>query len=310
MSTYNEDPHWIKESIDSIINQTYKKIEFIIVLDNPQNEQIKCMLEKFSNLDNRIKIIYNSENIGLVKSLNKALLQCQGKYIARMDADDISTRDRLYHQKKYLEENSLDFVFSGVKVINELGEELFESNYMSMSPEKVKNWLGLSNISNHPTWFLKAEVYKRLNGYRDVNYCEDYDFSLRCLSEGFKIGRMDKSILKYRIREGSISKSFGLEQFLNSRGILKLYKMDKLDDDISLLKLLRQSKVYSSEIESKKYAEAYRIGQDAKTLLRERHIVASIIKYLRCISQSKYYFLKQIVIIQQRFLILIRCKTY
>lgn len=98
MSTFNEKLEWVKEAIDSIINQTYRNIEFIIIVDNPNNIELKNMLEQYCIEDDRIKIIVNEFNIGLVKSLNKALKICSGEFIARMDADDISVKYRLEKQ--------------------------------------------------------------------------------------------------------------------------------------------------------------------------------------------------------------------
>ena len=73
MSTYNEKAEWIRKSVESILNQTYSNIEFVIVLDNPNNEMIQEVLREYEALDTRVRLVYNENNIGLVKSLNKAL---------------------------------------------------------------------------------------------------------------------------------------------------------------------------------------------------------------------------------------------
>ena len=74
MSVYNESERELKESVDSILNQSYKNFEFIIVNDNPNNINLKLMLNRFASKDNRIKIIENEKNIGLAMSMNKACL--------------------------------------------------------------------------------------------------------------------------------------------------------------------------------------------------------------------------------------------
>ena len=94
MSVYNEPVDWIRQSIDSILNQTFRYFEFIIINDNPEGISQKKMLKDFAAKDNRIKIIENEENKGLTKSLNIGISKATGKYIARMDADDISMPDR------------------------------------------------------------------------------------------------------------------------------------------------------------------------------------------------------------------------
>jgi len=128
-----------------------------------------------------------------------------------MDADDISIKERLKTQKEYLENNGLDFVFSGITIINEKSQELFETNKNRLTAKQTKKLLEIVNISNHPTWFLKSKVYKELGGYREVNHTEDYDFTLRSLNKIYDIGKMNVNVLKYRVRENSISVSNSLE---------------------------------------------------------------------------------------------------
>lgn len=90
MSAYNESFDELSRSIDSIINQTYKNIEFIIVSDNPENKEIKKAVQVAN--DQRIKYLENKENVGLVQSLNRAISEATGSIITRMDADDISKK--------------------------------------------------------------------------------------------------------------------------------------------------------------------------------------------------------------------------
>lgn len=294
MSTYNEDLQWIKESVDSILNQTYDKLEFVIILDNPNNKQLKDTLEKYRNRDNRIKLIVNEKNMGLVKSLNVALQHCTGKYIARMDADDISVEKRLEKQKNYLESNDLDFIFSGVQVIDEYSHESFESNNNELKPDKVKRLLEITNCTYHPTWFIKSEVYKELGGYREVSYCEDYDFSLRSINKGYKIGKMNENILKYRIRSNSISRSFSLEQYLNMSGLLKLYKRYEIDNEVALEKMLKKSKSNASKKASESFRKADIEMNKAISLIKDKKFVAGVYMYFRSMIMSKYYCRKQI----------------
>ena len=105
MSIYKEPIDWMILSIDSIIEQTYKDFEFIIINDNPERLDNTKLLEKYLKKDSRIKIVNNSENIGLTKSLNKGLAVSTGEYIARMDADDISLPTRFEKQIAFLESN-------------------------------------------------------------------------------------------------------------------------------------------------------------------------------------------------------------
>ena len=95
MSAFNEEIEYIQLAIDSILNQTFKDFEFIIILDNPSNETLKNYLISRKQEDCRIKFYANEKNIGLANCLNKGISLAKGDLICRMDADDISLPNRL-----------------------------------------------------------------------------------------------------------------------------------------------------------------------------------------------------------------------
>ncbi len=102
MSTYNETVEELKKAIDSILTQTFKNFEFIIILDNPQNYEHKKVINEYLSKDKRIIFLINESNIGLAASLNEGIENAKGDYIARMDADDISMPNRLEKEYNYL----------------------------------------------------------------------------------------------------------------------------------------------------------------------------------------------------------------
>lgn len=300
MSAYNERLDWLTESIESILNQTYENIEFIIVLDNPENYGIRNLLEQYRLKDDRIKLIINEQNLGLVKSLNIALEQCSGKYIARMDADDISNVERLEMQKKYLENHQLDFIFSGVQVIDEENSNLYQTNTQEMDAQQSKKRLEKIHISFHPTWFLKSEIFKDLKGYREISYCEDYDFILRCLSRNCKIGKMNGFVLQYRVRKSGISKSFSLEQFLNTKGVVKLYRKNNLDDDSLLTEIMQHSREIADEVEKKKFNAADSFYYQGVDLIKSGNTFRGVNSLTKSLFISKYYLLRNIDILKYK----------
>lgn len=127
MSTYNESVSELRESIESVLKQTYSNIEFVIVIDNPNNEELSVFIYSFD--DPRIRVIKNDRNIGLVNSLNKAICQSKGEYLARMDADDICEVNRLKLQKEYLDKNNLDLVGGSVR-FHQLNQDYFYPNIL------------------------------------------------------------------------------------------------------------------------------------------------------------------------------------
>ncbi len=218
MSAYNEKREELRKSVDSIINQTYKDLEIIIVDDNPKNEIIREYLSSLT--DDRVKVLYNEQNIGLVASLNKALKHARGEYIARMDADDMSSLDRFEMQLKYLNDNNLDLIGSWMTLIDDSeNDKVIGKLEYPIRSESINKCLKYDSVLPHPTWLGKREVFDKLNGYRNAKYCEDYDFLLRAANYGFKLGNIPEFCFKCRIRSNSVTRSNRSKQLLLSRYI-------------------------------------------------------------------------------------------
>ncbi len=237
MSVYKEPESYLRLAIESILKQTEQNIEFIIVLDDPRNENAKRVLEEYAQADGRIKLLFNDKNIGLTRSLNKGLKLSKGEYIARMDADDISERERLEKQIKYLTDENLDLIGCSLRRISEDGVVNGLTN-PSYKPECITKLLKYDDCVPHPSWFVKRCVYETLNGYRNINCCEDYDFLLRALKHGFRIGICGEVLLNYRINTKGISRTNSLRQMLTAdylrHGIKKLDEIEQEEIELWL----------------------------------------------------------------------------
>ena len=113
-----------------------------------------------------------------------------------MDADDVSTYNRLEIQKKYLEKNEYDLIGGISQMIDESGKSIYSIKKVPTDMNKIKKALRYNQIISHPTWFGKKEVFDKLNGYRNMPLCEDYDFTLRAVLKGFKISNINELVLK------------------------------------------------------------------------------------------------------------------
>lgn len=260
LSTYNEKIEMIEQSVDSILNQTYTNFELLLINDNPAREELDEFLIKVSQKDQRINYIKHEKNMGLIDSLNAGIKCATGKYIARMDADDISCEDRFEKQIKFLEDNSYDFIGCSVIKIDEAGRPIGRI----IVPSTYKDVCKYNNYGNcvlHPTWLVKKIVYDKLGGYRDVYACEDYDFLVRAIQSSFRIGNVPECLLFYRIRNDGISESSYVRQKLTMYYIIK-HK--------------RNMNLISSE-DITKYIQSSRYKKNAKLL----------IQYKKCIDQLR-----------------------
>lgn len=227
MSVYNECEEWLKESMNSILNQSYENIEFIIVLDNPQNYAAINLIKEFKCNDSKIKFIINDKNIGLAESLNKAFKLSTGELIARMDADDISANNRIENQVKQMINNKLDFISSRCEYIDQENNSIRIQKTYPNGKKFINQAIKYRNWFVHPTWLLKRELFESLGGYRAFPALEDYDFIYRIIDKNYRIEVTDDVLLKYRVNFNGMTMTKGLVQYKLSKYILNLHKQRK-----------------------------------------------------------------------------------
>ena len=299
MSTYKEDERLLRESIESILNQTYKDFEYIIILDYPDNDVHKSVIEEYALKDDRIHFYINETNMGLTDSLNRGLSLCHGEYIARMDADDISLPDRLERQMKYLEKNHYDLIGGITEMINENGSLLYSIKNVPTDPKKINKALRYSQCIAHPTWLGKKEVFEKNAGYRHMPLCEDYDFTLRAVLNGFVISNLNEPVLKYRMTSNSISRSNLFEQYLYMSYITNEYKNNCI---ASVDKAYAYVQQHLNEKDSNKYLKANVIFNRMLQEMSDKQFL-SFMKDGFCLLFSYKYYLNKIF----RFIMLSIC---
>jgi glycosyltransferase involved in cell wall biosynthesis len=198
MSVYNEPEKYLRESIESILSQTFKDFEFIIILDNPNNKKAEKVINEYKEKDKRIVFIRNEKNLGLAASLNKGVNIAKGEYIARMDADDIALPQRLEEQIKFIEKNKeIDLLFSWVYFIDENNNIIKE--FKPKIGKNLRKEFFRKHLFVHPTLLVKSEVLRQ-NKYREnLRNSQDTELWMRLIAKNYKFEILEHFLLKYRI---------------------------------------------------------------------------------------------------------------
>lgn len=203
MSVYNGETY-LEEAIESIRRQTFENWE-LIVINDCSTDSTGEILKNFAAKDERIKVHPNEVNLRLPTSLNKAISLCTGKYIARMDADDICLPDRLEKQYKFMEENS-DVSLSSCRFMT-----VKNGVYMSggaggrCDNESLRAMLLVSNPILHPGVIAKAEVMKKFNYDTTLTCTEDLELWTRMVMGNQKIEILPECLLIYRLHDKQIT---------------------------------------------------------------------------------------------------------
>lgn len=197
MPVYNGE-RFLREAIESILSQTFKDFEFIIVNDGSV-DSTENILEHYKELDTRIQIHSNEGNQGIISSLNTGCQLAQGKYIARMDADDISMQHRFEKQVEYLDANSdVTILGTAAEIIDENNRSL---GYQILPSEcNTTRWfLIFGNCLMHPTVMIRREPLELLKYYNPQAYgAEDYDLWVRA-SDVAQLNNLSDVLFKYRV---------------------------------------------------------------------------------------------------------------
>ena len=199
MPVYNEEKY-LEEAIESILTQTFTDFELIIVNDGSTDSSLET-IKRYN--DRRIKLINNSKNLGIAKSLNIALKEAKGKYIARQDADDVSLPNRLEEQLKYLEAN-LEVGVVGTNVYN-IREDGTVVGSSSLDLEPTFEKLLKGNRIVHGSVMVRKHVLEEHNYYNEDFLCsQDYELWLR-ISKEYVIKNIKNPLYKLRSHKGRLS---------------------------------------------------------------------------------------------------------
>ena len=210
MSAYNGEKY-LKEAIESILNQTFKDFEFIIVNDGSTKETAD-ILESYAKNDLRIKVIVNPENIGLTKSLNRAIQETNGTYIVRMDSDDISLPERLEKQIEFMNNNpEIGLLGTGYYEINHDGIILGKTVFPSTDKE-LKRLLIKYNPFCHTSVIIRRKILDQIGVYNElIKKAQDYDLWFRIASRS-RMANLSEPLVLRRYGTKNISTTDENEQ--------------------------------------------------------------------------------------------------
>lgn len=274
MCIYSEPEEWISKSIMSIIQQDFQDFECIIINDNPQRE-VNCeILNHYASKESRLKIIHNKENIGLTKSLNIGLSVAKGKYIARMDADDICESNRFQIQYDFMESN-LDYVLCGsnVHVINEKGEGTGKDLRIYFSDREIREVFPVFNPMCHPSLFMDRNILTKYGiTYNETfRYAQDYELIRELLKYG-KVCNLGAKLVRYRKSPNQISLSkFALQHKFANRTRLAYIQ------DILQVKGYSQQDLYT------------RLKQVHKNRIVYNSLLSLLINFDMSVNRKEYY---------------------
>ena len=213
MSVYKEDKDMLSLAIESTLSQTYTDFEFIIVLDEPTNDEARATIKHYQSKDSRIVFIENEKNMNLAWSLNRAIGIAKGKYFARMDADDTMVQERFSVQVAYLDKHpGVDLLFTNWEEFrdqvgdskNVVRRTKFRQEYDDESTQKL---FFFRYAYHHPTLMCKRDVLIQ-HPYPVMEWPEDFSLFIDLIYSGYRFYTLEDVLYYYRLDRIDKSKNY------------------------------------------------------------------------------------------------------
>ena len=251
------------KSLDNLVNQDFEyKFEIIIIIDNPNLPIAEGIKNLFPNelKSKLIKIIKNKTNIGLTRSLNKAIFYANGEYLVRNDEDDFSRKDRLFELHRFLNNNNINFISSDF-VINQRNIKINKKK--NLNTIKLKKSLNFKNPIAHSATCFSKELFFKVGGYNEkLKVSQDFELWNKFIQYDPKsYFHINKTLVLLNMQDSSITSKYSYKQKISSILIIFHYKFknifpkfDYMKQEILINNILNLEDKYF--LESKEYLSA------------------------------------------------------
>ena len=215
---YYKKKKFIKQTINSVLNQTYKKFEVIIIYDDDKLSDLDY-LKKIVSLDKRINLIINKKKLGAGLSRNKGIKLSKGKYIAFLDSDDYWSKNKLKTQIAFMDVNKHIISHTTYQIVNQNNEKISirrARNFFEIQDLLYSCDIGLSTV------ILKKNLFSKKIKFPNIKTKEDFVLWLSILNKKIPIMALDKNLSSWRKLNNSLSSST-IQKILDSFKVYYVY---------------------------------------------------------------------------------------
>ncbi len=227
---YKEDPLFLEQSLNSMINQTIKPNEIVLICDGPLTNELEKLIDKYKkNNKGLFNIIKFEKNMGLGHALREGINYCKNDIIARMDTDDISKLDRCEKELKVLNENeNIGIVGSNIEEFSDSANNISSIRQVPETQEQIMGFIKKRNPFNHPSvMYRKSEVLKAGN-YKEVRFMQDYFLWIDMISNGTIGYNIQENLVSMRANDNLYKRRSGKEYLQIQKQLLSYMKEKKL----------------------------------------------------------------------------------
>lgn len=239
MSVYiKEKPEYLKAAMDSVLSQTYKADEILLMQDGPLTEELYQMIEEYRKANQEIHIHVFEQNVQLGRALQKGVELCKNELIARMDTDDIALPDRFEKQVAYMDAHpEVSVVGGSIREFNDEGT-IDRIKTMPKTQDEILSYVKIRNPLNHMTVMYRKSAILEAGNYQHFPFLEDYSLWSRMLSMGYQIRNMEDILVNARTSMGLVKRRSGWSYFKTFKKLRKLQHELKLTTNYEYVKAM------------------------------------------------------------------------
>lgn len=239
MSVYkNDKPEWVEIAVNSMLNQTVKPDEVVLIVDGEVSDDLNQTIEKLSSENSVMKIYRNEHNLGLGLTLQKGIGLCKNDLVARMDSDDYSEPNRIEIELKKMEDENLDLVGCKVKEFMDDIDNVLSIKSVPVGESQILKYAKQRNPFCHPSVLFNKNKVLEAGNYQDMKLCEDYYLWVRMLQAGCKMDNCEQSLVRMRVSKDLYARRGGRKYFKSQKQLFKYMKKTKFISGFTYFKIL------------------------------------------------------------------------
>ena len=216
---YKDNPIWLKQAIDSILSNTVKPNQIVLVVDGPIPDELEQILNEYEKF---LDVLRLEKNSGLGIALQQGLLKCKSQLVARMDSDDISLPNRFELQLKEFEKNpNLTIVGGYIREFDSHNGKAISVRKVPLEDDKIKKYIKTRSPFNHPTVMFKKEDVLKAGNYQTFYQMEDYYLWVRLVKANYQMKNIPEVLLEFRTDREMFARRGGYKYFKSNKELLK-----------------------------------------------------------------------------------------
>lgn len=223
ISVYKKDRlEFVKTALESIVNQTRKPSEIVLVVDGPVDTELGQWLQDYEEQNKMVQIIVLEENLGLGNALEIGLNRCSYELVARMDADDISVENRFEKQvNEFEKDENLSIVGGQIEEFIGAVDNMVGIRKVPLQHEEIKEYMKARCPFNHMTVMFRKEEVQKVGGYMEWHCNEDYYLWLRMCLSNCRFKNLEDTLVYVRVGDEMYQRRGGIAYFKSEAGIQK-----------------------------------------------------------------------------------------